>query len=181
MILLSAAQTMGLTGSEALLLARLGPARLPEAFVAAALVTVVGSLLYASKVGVLRNDRLFIGMLIGSAAVLAAAAPGALTGQPIVLIGLCCAFYLTEAVFINHFWTFSGDFFDTLTSKRLFPVFTVGLGVGGFARWCRGARRDPHAQPRQPLVAGWRCCTPAPRSCCSACAACCATGVPSSS
>lgn len=154
MTLLSAAQTMGLAGSESLLLAKLGPTRLPEAFVAAALVTVAGSLVYASRVGVLRNDRLFIGMLIGAAALLAAAAPGALAGEPLVLIALFCVFYLTQAVFVNHFWTFSGDFFDTLTSKRLFPVFTVGSSVGGLLGGVAALAAIRTLGPAS-LIAGW--------------------------
>ena len=38
---------MGLAGSEALFLAKLGAGRLPPTFIAAALVTVVGSMVYA--------------------------------------------------------------------------------------------------------------------------------------
>ncbi|HVN38949.1 MAG TPA: cyclic nucleotide-binding domain-containing protein [Myxococcota bacterium] len=150
--LLSASQTFGLVGSEALLLARLGSAELPKAFVSAALVTVAGSLAYASAVGVLRNDRLYIGMLTGAAALLGLATAGA--GDARVLIGLYCAFYLTQAVFMSHFWTFSGDYFDTLTSKRLFPVFTVGSSFGGLLG---GAASLPAIQAygAESLIAGW--------------------------
>lgn len=129
--LISAAQTMGLAGSESLLLARLGSERLPEIFIAAALVTVLGSLAYASSVGRTRNDRLLIQMLGGAALLLFAAAWAATRGSVAVLPALFCVFYLTQAVFLNHFWTFSGDYFDTLTSKRLFPVFVVGSSIGG--------------------------------------------------
>jgi len=153
-MLLSASQTFGLVGSEALLLARLGSAELPKAFVAAALVTVAGSLAYASAVGVLRNDRLFTGMLAGAAALLGLATAGASAGDARILIGLFCAYYLTQAVFTNHFWTFSGDYFDTLTSKRLFPVFTVGSSVGGLLG---GAASLPAIQAygAESLIAGW--------------------------
>jgi hypothetical protein len=129
--LVSAAQTSGLAGSEALFLTGLSAAHLPLAFVIASLVTVVGSMLYAARVGVARNDTLFAQMLLGAGVALAAVpflvdAPGAL-----LLYALIAAFYLTQSVFTNHFWTFSGDYFDTTTSKRLFPVFTVGSSVGG--------------------------------------------------
>jgi hypothetical protein len=129
--LISAAQTMGLAGSEALLLAELGSERLPETFIAAALVTVLGCFVYASRVGRMRNDRLLIGMLAGAAIVLFAGAVATTRGVAWVLPALFCVFYLTQAVFLNHFWTFSGDYFDSLTSKRLFPVFVVGSSVGG--------------------------------------------------
>jgi HEAT repeat protein len=154
MTLLSAAQTLGLAGSEALLLANLGAERLPEAFIVAALVAVAGSLLYAWGVGAARNDRLFGWMLVGSALLLAAATPAAARGAPPVLIALFCAFYLTQAVFLNHFWTFSGDYFDTLTSKRLFPVFTVGSSVGGLLG-ALAAALGSRSFGAASLIAGW--------------------------
>jgi len=129
--LISAAQTLGLAGSEALLLARLGAERLPPLFIAAALVTVLGSVVYAARVGQTRNDRLLIQMLLGTAGLLAFGAVGADAGVLAALPALFCLFYLTQAVFLNHFWTFSGDYFDSLASKRLFPVFTLGSSVGG--------------------------------------------------
>jgi HEAT repeat protein len=129
--LISAAQTLGLAGSEALLLARLGAERLPVLFVAAALVTVLGSVVYAALVGRSRNDLLLIRMLLATAAALALGAVGANAGVVAALPALFCLFYLTQAVFLNHFWTFSGDYFDSLAAKRLFPVFTLGSSVGG--------------------------------------------------
>jgi hypothetical protein len=76
--LLSFAQTLGLAASQALFVAKLGARELAPAFVAASLVTVLGSLLYAVRVGALRNDLLFVRWLAGSALVLAAAAAAAL-------------------------------------------------------------------------------------------------------
>jgi HEAT repeat protein len=131
--LISAAQTLGLAGSEALLLARLGASRLPLLFIAAAVATVLGSIVYAARVGSSRNDRLLITMLVGTAVTLGVGALAADAGVVAALPLLFCLFYLTQAVFLNHFWTFSGDFFDSLASKRLFPVFTVGASVGGLA------------------------------------------------
>ena len=46
---------------------------------------------------------------------------------------LLCLFFATQAVLVNHFWTFAGDFFDTLSAKRMVPLFTVGLSLGGAA------------------------------------------------
>ena len=129
--LLTVAQTLGLAGSEALLLAQLGPSWLPVSFIGASLTTVVGSFLYAARVGESRNDRLFVQMLLGASLVLTACAWGAARGYSLIFPLLFCLYYLSQAVFLNHFWTFSGDYFDTLTSKRLFPVFTVGASIGG--------------------------------------------------
>ena len=137
--LVSAAQTSGLAGSEALFLTGLSAAHLPLAFVIASAVTVLGSMLYAVRVGVARNDALFAQMLLGAGAVLLAIALLPARSGPVLLYALIAAFYLTQSVFTNHFWTFSGDYFDTPTSKRLFPVFTVGASVGGLLGGVGGA------------------------------------------
>ncbi len=129
--LISLAQTVGLAGSEALLLGTLGARALPSTFLFASLVTVAGSIGYAALVGRLRNDDLFMALLFVAAALLGAGAALAGAGNAAALIGLVCLFYLTQAVFLNHFWTFSGDYFDTLASKRLVPLFTIGSSLGG--------------------------------------------------
>ncbi len=130
--LISCGQTLGLSGSEALYLVHIGPDRLPQAFTLASLVTVVGSLVYAYWVGQLRNDRIFVFMLAGSALALVGGASALGMDIPGLVTALFCAFYLLQAVFLNlHFWTFATDFFDTISSKRLFPLFALGASVGG--------------------------------------------------
>jgi AAA family ATP:ADP antiporter len=137
--LVTAAQTVGLAGSEAIFLAELSAQALPLAFVIASLVTVFGSVLYAARVGAARNDTLFVQMLVGAGLALIAVPLTTSRPDTPILFGLLAAFYLTQSVFTNHFWTFSGDFFDTLSSKRLFPVFTVGSSVGGLLGGIGGA------------------------------------------
>jgi hypothetical protein len=131
--LVTAAQTVGLAGSEALFLARLSAQQLPLAFVIAAIAAMIGSAFYALVVGAVRNDTLFAAMLFASGLLLlgvelAVPDPGAAA-----LFALIAAYYVTQCVLINHFWTFAGDYFDTLTSKRLVPVFALGSSVGGLA------------------------------------------------
>ncbi len=128
--LVSAAQTLGLVGSEALFLSRFGAVRLPEAFIAAASVTVVGTFGYATAVGRLRNDGLFLQMALGSAVLLVGAAWVADASPDLVLPALFCFYYLSQAIFMNHFFTFAGDYFDTASSKRLFPRFTIAASLG---------------------------------------------------
>jgi hypothetical protein len=131
--LVTAAQTVGLAGSEALFLARLSAQRLPLAFVCAAIAAMLGSGIYAMAVGAARNDALFARMLLGSGVVLLGV-PFALPDPgDAVLFALIAAYYLTQCVLTNHFWTFAGDYFDTLTSKRLIPVFAIGSSLGGLA------------------------------------------------
>ena len=130
--LLSLAQTLGLAGSEALFLERVGPAALPLVFVLAPTSTVLGCLAYAAVVGVRRNDELFVALLTIAASGLAATTLLGAFGAPYVFQAIFCAAYLTQAVLISlHFWTFAADFFDTLQSKRLYPYLVVGASGGG--------------------------------------------------
>lgn len=127
-------QTLGLVGVESLLLSHLGAGVLPTVFVFASVSTVLTSLLYAVGVDNSRNDNYFIRLLlifssgVGVAALLQSFVPAALS---LALVGLYCLYYANFAVCTNHFWTFTGDFFDTLGAKRLFPLFTVGSSLGG--------------------------------------------------
>jgi CRP-like cAMP-binding protein/HEAT repeat protein len=124
-------QTVGLASAEALFLARVGVGQLPLAFVVAAAVTVTGSLAYAAIVGRRRNDLLYAEILLLSAGLLVILAFSAQLGLGWAPLALLCAFYLTYSVLLNHFWTFAGDYFDALASKRLFPLFLLGGSVGG--------------------------------------------------
>src|SRR5262245_53942947 len=74
--LVTAAQTAGLAGSEALFLAELSARQLPLAFLIAAVAAMLGSGVYAALVGSARNDVLFAGMLLGSGAMLLGVAIG---------------------------------------------------------------------------------------------------------
>lgn len=130
--LLSAAATLGLAGSEALFLSVLGAEHLPMAFIAASGATLVCSILYAGVVGRARNDRLFVWLLTGTALSLLVDFFFLDRGSTAVLPVLFATFYISQAVFVSlHYWTFATDYFDTLSSKRLFPMFAVGASVGG--------------------------------------------------
>jgi len=153
-MLISLGQTVGLAGAEALFLAELGVEDLAQAFVAAASFTVLGSMAYAARVGSERNDALFIQMLLGAAVLLAGGA--FLVGRQSVWVlpVLFCFWYMTQAIFLNHFWTFSGDFFDTLSSKRLVPIFTIGASLGGMAGGLTAAGLAHFSGPAS-LIAAW--------------------------
>ncbi len=137
--LVTAAQTVGLAGSEALFLTQLSAQRLPIAFLIAAIAAMSGSAIYAAVVGAVRNDTLFTQMLLGAGVALACVPLAAPEPGVILLFALIAAYYLTYGVLANHFWTFAGDYFDTLTSKRLVPVFALGSSVGGLIGGAVGA------------------------------------------
>lgn len=137
--LVTAAQTVGLAGSEALFLSELSAQRLPLAFLVAAIAAMSGSAIYAAVVGFARNDALFAQMLLGAGITLISVPIAAPDPGPILRFALIAAYYLTFGVLTNHFWTFAGDYFDTLTSKRLVPVFALGSSAGGLFGGALGA------------------------------------------
>src|SRR5262245_31856070 len=152
--LLSFAQTLGLAASESLFVAKLGAGSLAVGFIAASAFTVLGSLLYALRVGTVRNDLLFVRWLGSSALVLAGATVAVLSDVAAVYWFLLCLWYAIQAILISHFWTLTSDYFDTLASKRLFPLFTAGTSVGGAAGGFVAIGLAGAAGPVA-LVAGW--------------------------
>jgi HEAT repeat protein len=128
--LLGVALTVGLVAAEALLLSRLGVEFLPITFLIAALVTVAGSLVYAYWVGRKRNDAFFVLLLMIAMTLLAVATLGAWLRWVWIPPALFCLYFLSFAVFLNHYWTFTWDYFDTLSTKRLFPLFSAGYSLG---------------------------------------------------
>jgi HEAT repeat protein len=150
----AAAQTMGLVGSEALFLSRFGVSMLPQTFIAAALVTVLATLAYAASVGRLRNDWLFLWMTLGAALLLAAATVAIEPAPAFAIPALFCFWYATQAIFQNHFLTFAGDYFDTVTAKRLFPRFGVAASLGSGVGAGLGVILSWFASPVV-LIVGW--------------------------
>lgn len=153
---LTAAQTLGLAGSEALFLAHpgLGPGRLPHAFVAASVATVLASGAYGAAVGRVRNDRLFVVLLLAAAVGLGAAALSIRPAGAPAIAAAFCAFYVLQAVLaISHFQTFAADYFDTLASKRVFPLFAVGASLGGAAGGAAALGLSSAVAPQGLLVA----------------------------
>jgi HEAT repeat protein len=70
-------------------------------------------------------------MLIGAAITLTAATVGIWFQFPGISIFLICFFIVTQAIFVNHLWTFTADYFDTIASKRIVPLLTIGASTGG--------------------------------------------------
>jgi HEAT repeat protein len=129
--LVGIAQTLGLTGAEALFMSEHGTELLAATIIGSSVATVVGSFIYAARVGDARNDTLFIQMLLGAGALLVLATTGLAFGVPWISTFLMCFFFVTQAIFFNHWSTFTVDYFDTVASKRLFPLFTLGWSLGG--------------------------------------------------
>jgi hypothetical protein len=148
------AQTVGLAGTEAILLGRLGAAALPPTFVLAALVTVAGMLAYSAVVGATRNDRLMAALLALGGAALALGFGAVRLPWAWVPPALLCAWFLAQAVLLNHLFTFAADHFDTLASKRVVPLLALGGSVGGAIGGALAAL-TARVAPSEVLVAAW--------------------------
>src|SRR5690606_28415832 len=70
-------------------------------------------------------------LVLLAAAGVAGATLALASGAVAALPALLCLFFAAQAVLVSHYWTFAGDFFDTLAAKRLVPLFTVAMSVGG--------------------------------------------------
>jgi len=153
--LITLGQTVGLAGSDALFLSELGQGALPAAFILASAVSVTGSLAYAFAVGRVRNDSLFVFALAGTAAVLLGGVSLAALGYRWVLVVFFCTVHLSQAVFLYlHFPTFTADYFDTLSSKRVFPYLVVCGSLGGVVGGGVGALLSRVA-PTESLIVTW--------------------------
>jgi HEAT repeat protein len=160
--LLVLGQTLGLVGVDSLLLATLGAGVLPTVFVFASVTTVVSSLVYAMGVDNSRNDNYFVRLLLIFAGLIAFVSllerlvPAA---RSLALVILFCLYYANFAICQNHFWTFTGDFFDTLGSKRLFPLFTVGSSLGGLVGGIVATLVASRSGGSTALLWGWVICS----------------------
>ncbi len=151
-LLFNLAQTMGLAGSEGLLLSSEGAGALPIALIVAAAVATLASAIYAGLVGQVRNDRVAIGVFGLSATIVLASIP--LLDRSITRYALFAAFFAIQAVGLIHLRTFAIDYFDTLASKRVFPLLamcgSVGGAIGGaLAAWL------PRVVPTPWLIGAW--------------------------
>ncbi|MEW6277649.1 MAG: hypothetical protein AB1758_03420, partial [Candidatus Eremiobacterota bacterium] len=156
--LISAAQALGATATEALLLGTLGVTALPGTIFLAALAAVVGSLGYTTVVGRWRHDTLMALLLAAVAAVIGAGWLGRSSVPLTVLLpGLYGVFSMGMAVLMNHFWTQAGDCFDPLAQKRLFPRLTLGASLGGFCGGLAASVAMRWGMSAYALLPGWAC------------------------
>lgn len=128
--LLLTGQAISMTACESLLLTRLGVAALPAGVLLASAMTLVASFVYGKRIGKHRHEDLFLGILTVSALVVA-------SSIPLVKAGLSAGFFIlfafhcvTFTIFTTHFDTLAGDYFDTLSAKRILPLLGVGATLG---------------------------------------------------
>lgn len=123
-------QAVAMTVCESLLLSRLGVSALPVGVLLASAMTFLASTVYGNRLGKLRNEDLFLWILGVSMAVVA-------LSIPLVKAGVGWSFHLlfafhcvTFTIFTTHFDSLAGEYFDTLSAKRILPLLGVGATLG---------------------------------------------------
>jgi len=152
------AQTVGLVAAEGLLLARLGVVALPATWLMASALTLGASLLYARRVGVERNDRVLVELLLLAVAIALALALAVTLaparGLAYAPVALLCLQIAAQAILLGHYWELAGDYFDRLAIRRLRGLLTAGISFGA-ALGGAVALALAGALPPSALVAAW--------------------------
>ncbi|MFQ5894457.1 MAG: Npt1/Npt2 family nucleotide transporter [Nitrospinota bacterium] len=127
---------LGLSTSESLFLAEVGPRFLPYMYILNAFLVIAVSSVYVMFADKVENGPLFVGVLacfllallgVRLLIALGIAAYGIPLAYPL-LYSLYVAF---TAIVVTHFGAFLSDYYDTLESKRLFPLIYSGARFGG--------------------------------------------------
>ena len=129
---IEAGRGFGEIGVDTLLINRFGAGVLPWLFIGLGLASLVGALAYGAALGRLRRGRLFVGLLLAIAAVLAVLRL-AITATDSVLPVLWLTVYAAGAIAVTLTWTLAGSVLDARQAKRLFPICTSAAIGGSFA------------------------------------------------
>ena len=134
--LLEAARGFGEVGADSLVLATYGPDALPTTlpylFIALGLVSLAVSLGYSVALGRLPRIPLFLGVLLGIAALLILLRIGLASGIGALVPVVWLIVFASSAINLTIAWTVSGATFDARQAKRLFPMLTAAAIGGSF-------------------------------------------------
>lgn len=100
-------------------------------YISVAVMVPVPALLFARIADRFRRDRLLIGTLLGTAALMLVMRLLLVTGNKLVYILLYNFVEVYGTFLILQFWTFAGDLFSSRQAKRLFPIISSGSVVAG--------------------------------------------------
>jgi Cyclic nucleotide-binding domain len=134
--LLEGARGFGEVGADAQVLARFGPEALPTTlpylFIALGAVSLVVALGYTVGLARLPRIPLFVGILVGIAALLVAQRVALAAGTTAIVPILWLTVFTSSAVGATLAWTVAGSTFDARQAKRLFPLLTGAAIAGSF-------------------------------------------------
>jgi HEAT repeat protein len=129
---LEAGRGIGEVGAYTLVVGRLGAEALPYLFIALGVVSLMAALAYGAALSRARRGRLFVGILVGVAAVLiverALIAVAPEVAIPLTYLTVVAAGYVAVTIA----WTVATSTFDARQAKRLFPLCTAAAIAGNF-------------------------------------------------
>jgi len=127
------ARGFGEIGADTLFLRRIGADFLPQMYIGLGIISLLVAVAYGAAIGRLDRGRLFVGLLIGMAAILVVLRLAVATGEALAVPALWLSIYIESAVLGMLMWTIAGAVFDARQAKRLFPLCTGAAIGGGFA------------------------------------------------
>ncbi len=125
------AKGFGDTASDSLLIGSFGNASLPWLFIGLGVTSLITALAYGAALGRIRSGRLFVGILIAVAAIIAVEQVALVAGLPIIPL-IWLTVNAAGGVALTLVWTLAASVLDARQAKRLFPVCTSAAIVGSF-------------------------------------------------
>jgi len=127
------ARGFGEIGADTMFLRRIGADFLPQMYIGLGIISLLVAVAYGAAIGRLDRGRLFVGLLVGMAAILVVLRLALATGEALAVPTLWLSIYIESAVLGTLMWTIAGAVFDARQAKRLFPLCTGAAIAGGFA------------------------------------------------
>ncbi len=127
-----AARGVGEIGADTLVLGQLGPGFLPYLYVGLGLTSLVAALAFGAAVGRLPRRRLFVAVIGGGAAILAAERVLLINGSGAVIPVVWLTVYVIGSLIGTLVWALAGWVLDARQAKRLFPLCASAAILGGF-------------------------------------------------
>ncbi|MBN1220773.1 MAG: HEAT repeat domain-containing protein [Anaerolineae bacterium] len=118
---------------ETSFLQQVGVEILPWFFIVRAIAAIVAFAVYTAFADRVANDKLLIAFLLFGAMVILSGL--GLLGLGLIIIAYPLLYLLIfvpfDEIFVTHWYTYTNDFYDTRSAKRLIPVLSTAGRVGG--------------------------------------------------
>lgn len=131
--LLFCSQSTAMTVCESLLLSRLGLSALPYSVLLASALTMVCSYLYSKWVGRHRNENSLLRLIALGIVIILAFVPLVFYQYKAAYVSVFAFHFVTFTILSSHLQAMAGDYFDTLSAKRILPLIGIGATLGEIA------------------------------------------------
>ena len=131
--LLFCSQSTAMTVCESLLLSRLGLSALPYSVLLASALTMACSYLYSKWVGRHRNESSLLRLIALGIVLILAFVPFVFYQYKAAYVSIFAFHFVTFTILSSHLQAMAGDYFDTLSAKRILPLIGIGATLGEIA------------------------------------------------